>query len=414
MTNIDPQLLVSITEIQLDTINHTIDNHIIDTQKDSQVINILKPRIEDTIVIEDYTIDTTGLKNLRNALNNRDNIYRPIRIAFVGDSYVEGDIFSQHIREGLQNVYGGSGVGYMNMHSEFPGFRRSIRQSSNGWQTHDFINKNINTHYLYISQQYFTPKEECAHSSYKGTDYAHHLNEWNCSKFLFISSSNTTINLKTSGEWISHNVIGAKDSVQCIETIGHTNQFSLKTNSNDIIGLGVWLEDLSGITVDCMSTRGSSGISLSKVNMDLTRQISKFIQYDMIILEFGMNAMTPGQTDFSAYMTHMGKVITHMRNCYPNADLLIMGVGDRGEKIGGIIKTMRGVEEMIKSQRQLAQKHHCLFWDTREAMGGENSAANWANRKPAYVNKDYIHLSYKGGQALADEFVKSLLHALNE
>ena len=40
-------------------------------------------------------------------------------MAVVGDSYIEGDIFTQDPRELFQDAYGGEGVGCVNMHSDF-------------------------------------------------------------------------------------------------------------------------------------------------------------------------------------------------------------------------------------------------------------------------------------------------------
>ncbi len=373
----------------------------------------IAPRVGDMVIIEDYSDNRDGLFNLKRAIANRDNLGRPVRIAFLGDSYIEGDIFSQHVREGLQNEYGGSGVGYVNMHSEFPGFRKSIKQRSSGWSTHDFINGNISRKNVFIAQQYFSAQGN-AKSTYTGTDYANHLSNWERSKFVFISPASMSISLKIGETWENYDIAGATDSVQCIDVSQPTSEFGVKVNSTNFIGLGVWLEGNNGITVDCMSTRGSSGLTLTRVSKDLTKQLSNYIEYDLIILEYGINAMSTGQTDFSAYAQHIGKVIEHLRDCYPNSDILLMGIGDRGEKRNGVVKTMKNVPNMIKAQRGLAMESKCLFWDTREAMGGEDAAAKWANNKPAYVNKDYIHLSYQGGRVLANEFVKSLIHAINE
>ena len=75
-------------------------------------------------VIEDYTDGSVGLYHLRRAIADP----RRARIAVVGDSYIEGDIMTQDLREMLQGAYGGTGTGYMSMYSAFPGFRRSVRQ----------------------------------------------------------------------------------------------------------------------------------------------------------------------------------------------------------------------------------------------------------------------------------------------
>ena len=91
----------------------------------------IDPRRDGYVAIEDYTPGGTGISRLRNAFSQSRE--RCVRVAFVGDSYIEGDIFTQDVRSQLQDIYGGAGVGYVNMYSEFPGFRRSVRQSGSGW-----------------------------------------------------------------------------------------------------------------------------------------------------------------------------------------------------------------------------------------------------------------------------------------
>ena len=45
-------------------------------------------------------------------------------------------------------------------------------------------------------------------------------------------------------------------------------------------------------------------------------------------------------------------------------------------------------------------------------MGGNNAIVSWCKNND--VNKDYIHLSTKGGERLAKIFVESLLNSINE
>ena len=73
---------------------------------------------------------------------------------------------------------------------------------------------------------------------------------------------------------------------------------------------------------------------------------------------------------------------------------------------------MKTAAAMTAAQRDIARNTGCVFWDTREAMGGENSIVAWAKADPPRANKDYIHLTHHGGSVLAKEFVKSLLHAV--
>ncbi len=159
-----------------------------------------------------------------------------------------------------------------------------------------------------------------------------------------------------------------------------------------------------------MSSRGFSGITLSRINPELCRQLGSVIDYNLIILEFGINAMSSSQKNYSVYSDRMVGVINHVRQCYPCADILLMGVGDRGEKRGGVVRSMATAPAMISAQRDAARKAHCLFWDTREAMGGEDAVVEWCNA--GLINKDYIHMTHKGGARLADALFNALQHSL--
>lgn len=365
------------------------------------IISPVKPsRVGELVKIEDYTTLGTGMARFKEALGSGSLA----RVAVVGDSYIEGDIFTQDLRALLQEAYGGEGVGYVNMHSDFPGFRRSVKQSGDGWKTFT-ANKKADKEYLDIAEQYSIPKGT-ATSVYEGTNAYPQTKSWSRSKFLFISPDDITISVKTDGsEWEERNIAGSP-SVQCLEVGGPVSEFGIKTSATSLIGLGVWLDGASGVSVDCMSSRGFSGITLTKVNPDLSHEMAQYVDYDMIILEFGINAMSSKQKDYSVYCSRMVDVINHVRLCYPDADILLMGVGDRGERVGSQVKSMATAAAMISAQRDAARRAHCLFWDTREAMGGENAVVDWSSA--GHINKDYIHLTHKGGARLARELFNAI------
>lgn len=364
------------------------------------------PREGELVIIEDYTPEQRGLANLRSALSSG----RVARIAVVGDSYIEGDILTQDLREMLQNRYGGSGVGYVNMHSEFPGFRQSVRQSGTGWKEHDF--KKGKKDYIGLPQHYFTVEGK-ATASYKGVNKLQNLDRWDSSKFLFISPEDAEIRTRVDGEteWTAHSVSGS-DAVQQIAVNSPTGKFEVETSSPGVIGLGVWMDGTNGIAVDCMSSRGISGISLANIDDNFSAQLSRYIPYDLIILEFGMNAMSAKQTNYSVYGKQMAKVVEKLRRCYPSTDILVMGIGDRGQKIGGEVHSMATVNNMIGTQRDVARRTGTLFWDTREAMGGVDAVVRW-NRE-GNINKDYVHLSHKGGKKLAEPLFNAITNNLEK
>ena len=374
---------------------------------DTIIAPVRPSRQGELVVIEDYTTDSVGLIHFRDALAQPG----VARMAVVGDSWIEGDIFTQDLRAKLQEAYGGCGVGFVNMHSDFPGFRRSVKQGGKGWKNHLAGKKGTKPEWLSLSEQYATPEAGApATATYAGTKAFTTTEAWDASRLLFVAPTGGLISVKTGdGEWQQRN-IQPSDSVQCIDLQGPTSSFEVKSGSTDIIGLGVWLDGTSGVSLDCMSSRGFSGITLTKISPALCRQMARFVDYRLIILEFGINAMSAKQTDYSVYSSRMVGVINHVRQCYPRADILLMGVGDRGEKRGGAVASMLTAQNMIDAQRDAARRAHCLFWDTREAMGGDGAVVEWSSN--GLVNKDYIHMTHKGGARLAQELFNALQNSL--
>ncbi len=357
------------------------------------------------VKIEDFS--GTRLAKFRDAMAKRQT--RPVRIAIIGDSYIEGDIFSQNIREKLQEQYGGHGVGYLPLSSELTGFRQSIRQSCSGWKKHDF--RNNGKRYSTLSGIYHTPQGN-ATTTVKGSKKMAHSANWNNSRFLFIAPTATNITI-TSADGVPcvYNV-EPSESVQSIELNGETGELKLSAGSSDLIALGLYLNDNSGVTVDNMSIRGYSGIKHAEISTELATQMRQFIDYDLIIVEYGINALTSNITNYNYYTSAMEKAISRIRQAYPQADILVMGIGDRGEKKGTGVHSMKSVPYMVDQQREMAHRLGVAFWDTREAMGGEDAVVEWVKNRD--VNKDYIHLSFTGGDRLASLFVLSLNDMIND
>ncbi len=358
-----------------------------------QVKSVQNNRVGDNVVIEDYTINSCGAANLRRALVNRT--IRPARIAVIGDSYIEGDILTMNLRADLQDYYGGTGVGYMPLHSDLVGFRTSVKQKCSGWTAHD-IRKNCDNAYKWLSGEYFV-SSGTATTSYKGSSKLPHLSLWSMTKLLFVSPKDAKITISTDTETKTYDINGSPD-VQCLSVSGTTSSAEFKTSTPGVVALGAYLDGSSGVQVDCMSLRGNSGISHRQLNLSLASQLRQFVNYDMIIVEYGINALTSQQSNYNGYKKLMINVVKRLKACYPNADILIMGIGDRGQKIGSTVKSIPTAQYMVNAQRDVARETGTLFWDTREAMGGEDAVIEW--REKGMINPDYIHLNAKGGKAL--------------
>lgn len=357
----------------------------------------------------DYSPGKSNLRKLRKALGSASN--RLVRWAVIGDSYIEGDIFTQNIREALQENYGGRGAGYLPAFSEIPGFRRSVVQSCTDFELLDFRKKSQNPYCML--QGVAAKAMEGASTTFNGTNKISHAGAWNKSRILFKTPGGGSLKVRVGTDknvpWKTFRY-QPSDSLHCIEIDEETSRLSIASVTPGIIIQGVYLDDNNGVAVDNMSIRGYAGIRHDEINNDLIKESRREIDYDVIMLEFGINALSASQTNYDAYGKKMIEVVESIKRLYPEAVIIIMGIGDRGEKRGGEIHSMTTVDAMTAVQRSVAATTGSVFWDTREAMGGEDAVVDWV--KQGDINKDYIHLSFNGGKRLSQLFIEDLEEAL--
>lgn len=382
-------------------------------KKDTVVIRKDPERVHDGIVLfEDYSDDESGLSHLCNAMDNSEN--RPVRIAFLGDSFIEADILTQNIREELQGRFGGRGVGYVPMTSMTAGFRRTVIHQFSRWSTVSVVNHTKpDKSSLSIAGQYFTA-EDGASATFKGTSALKSLDVFGSAKFLFVNRENTEIKLTVNKEEPRIYTPFPADSLQCIEVEGEISSLNIKlSRPSGFTAFGVYLNDKTGICVDNYSLRGTSGTNLAQVNLLLSHEMSQYVNYDLIVLEYGQNVVSRDVYNYNSYAERMIKVVRHLKECYPESDILIMGVGDRSKRGTRGFETMPEIYEMIDAQRKVAQETKSVFWDTFTAMGGENSMLSYVEHKPVWANKDYTHITHAGGRPIAAKFVEALLYRYN-
>src|SRR5689334_20420684 len=93
-------------------------------------------------LITNFNADTNQvvLKKFAEKLHElRSGKKRKIRVAYFGDSMIEGDLISQTLRKGLQGVFGGYGVGFVPINSPVAKYRISAyTDCSDSWAEENF------------------------------------------------------------------------------------------------------------------------------------------------------------------------------------------------------------------------------------------------------------------------------------
>ncbi len=155
--------------------------------------------------------------------------------------------------------------------------------------------------------------------------------------------------------------------------------------------------------------RGNSGGPLKLLKPDFIRQFDAYRNYDLVVIQVGLNAVTNSLNNIRWYEAELDRTFSHLRSCFPGKPILVVSVGDRAGKNGTDLATMRGVPAIVAMQRTLARKHGFLFFDLFHGMGGPGTMVQMAQHKPRLANTDYTHLTHEGGRVIGYMFARLFL-----
>lgn len=381
---------------------------------------IIKPVFVDTcktgmVCIEDYSDSTMrGMSHFYDALEQSASARRPVRIAYFGDSFIEGDILTSDLRAMLQSRFGGCGVGYVPVTSRVAGFRPTVRHEFSGWQSHSVTDSVGFNHRLQdLSNHYYIPSAGASVTLKGQHTYASHLESCDESSFYFMASDSVWLSAVTNQrDTVSYAFSG--DSTLQVATVRgaiRNVNWTIEKFDSTVIGYGVTMDGNRGVIVDNFSTRGSSGQQLGGVPMQVLRAYNRLRTYDLIVLQYGLNVASEGITNYRYYTSDMVRIINHLKTAFPKASILLVSVGDREAKTEtGELRTMPAVKSLVRYQQALAAETHIAFWNLFEAMGGEGGMVRLVESKPQMANYDYTHINFRGGKHLAELLFETLMY----
>ena len=361
------------------------------------------------IRFDDYSTNNNGLHLFFSKLLNQKALGRPVRIAFFGDSFIEGDILSGDLRRLFQENFGGRGVGMMPVTSQVNNFRKTVVHQFSAWNTHSF-NSNFDKSKLGINGNVYIPNKN-AWVYYQGVD--NNLLD-TCSRisvFYSLPDGETKIYYKKNKGVSYYEKLPKAENVGCVNIDGSCGNIQISFPQMSQLHIyGVSMEDTTGVILDNYSLRGFSGTGLHRLSKEKLSCFNEILQYDLIILGFGLNVAEANRTEYKSYEKEMIQTIDHLKSSFPNASVLLIGVPDRCHKINGGYETMPGILSMIEYQKNICQKSEIVFWNLFEAMGGKNSMPLFVNSNPPKASKDYTHLTFAGGEYLGNLLYETFMY----
>lgn len=368
------------------------------------------------VCIEDYADDTQrGMQPLYTALTGSNDLDRPVRIAYFGDSFIEVDILTSDLRALFQERFGGCGVGYLDAAPPYADNRATVRQKSGGWTDHCVLKKEgLDASLLNIGQHYFRP-QGTAWTEVHGVRQPR-LDTAEVHTIYLRTNAPARVGLKLDdGPMYALQSVGG-GHVEALSHTGRAGKVKWQVPSaGGTICWGIAEEGSRGVSLDNLSLRGSSGYTLTEIPLQTLNEMNAVRPYDLVVLQFGLNVANKKQTDYSGYAKQLKSLVEHIKAGFPTAGVLIVGVGDREDRLAdGQLHTLPGIKSLMRYQQNVAAECNVAFWNLFDAMGGEGSIQRMAEAKPAEAGKDYTHINARGGKRIAGILFKSLIHGYEQ
>jgi len=327
-----------------------------------------------------------------------------IRIAYFGDSMIEGDLITQTLRELLQKRFGGAGVGYVPITSIVAGFRQTARADySRGWTDNNF-KSNSGLQPLFISGHAFSSQ----------SDWARYTNATR------VDSNQILEKVLLCGPADQASLF-VNDELQDLTATRSFNRIVLRTDADRTLKIGatattpvlygISFETSDGILVDNFSFRGITGIELAKLSANWLRSIQEQQPYDLIVFQYGVNLLfRPMDKDFKWYGRAMQPVIERFKQQFPTADVLVVSTADRAFRYQGTYASAMGIDSLVRVQAKTAFDARVAFYNQFATMGVTNSIVDWAKRNPPWAGRDHVHPNARGAAWLGETLYAALLH----
>ncbi|HLW39209.1 MAG TPA: hypothetical protein VKX31_02375 [Brumimicrobium sp.] len=365
-------------------------------------------------------------KKLKNASNNK------IRILHYGDSQIEGDRMTGFLRQRLQSQFGGSGPGFVPAIDVYPTVTYENEYSPNFMRYTNFGGRALesNRYGILNSVGRFTPE----YPDSVNRDSLEVVNAWiqiapgkraySRAKFynrIDLHYSDATekclLNIYQNDELVKTDSLIADGEyhVYSYPTANDPQQvrfeFQSKVSPNV---LGFSLDGISGIQVDNIAMRGSSGTFFGRIDQNLASRIYKEQNAELFIMQFGGNAVPYINDSTSAQRTvrYFRGQLNTIKKIRPNAAIIVIGPSDMSVLIEGEYTTYPllpyYVELMIKATKEIGG----AYFDMYEAMGGEDAMVAWVEN--GLASTDHIHFTNKGASIAAQKFYDALMTAYNK
>lgn len=416
----------SLSEQDLDAVlaNDTLVNDVRHASYDSLIQSIHKIEITDE-----------GRQNLYHFFSKLDG-QKLTRVMHYGDSQLEGDRITSFLRDKLQKKFGGSGPGLRPAVQPYDYVFSAVQENSENWKRYP-IYGNVDSlveHNRYGVMGAFSRFAPPVSDSIQFKDSVfyeenlriaatnisfHKAREYKRLR-LFYGNAKRPVDFQVLvkdsvfykgrlKEYIDYGVVK-------INLPDSTDAVILKFSGWDSPDIyGIELASDSGVVVDNIALRGSSGTIFTQTDFAHSTKMYNDLNPAFFILQFGGNVMPyiKDQKAIDSYGRWFTAQIHRLKQSCPDAAILVIGPSDMSTKVKDQFVTYDYLPAVVEALRNAAMSTGSGYWDMYMAMGGHNSMPGWVNAQPELARPDYTHFSAKGSRLIANMFYNALILEYN-
>ena len=333
-----------------------------------------------------------------------------VRIAWLGDSMIEGDLLTQTFRKRIQQFFGSYGVGFIPGTSVTAMYRTTVTHKWSGtWDEENFKTRDLtgplflSGHLFYTNDATITLKDNTVKDSAQALE-----------KSIICGYVPNPFSITVNGAPLQINAGKRFNKIPVDSSASHTISVAFGSGKKPVYGIS--MEPKNGVVIDNFSFRGITGIELGKLDTNFLQSIQQEDHYDLVVLEYGANLMfRPDDSDYSWFQKHIIPVVRRLQQAMPNTEFLLISTSDRAFRYGEQWQTARGINNLIKSQAEVAYGNGAAFFNMFKSMGGAGTIVRWADSSsPSLANKDYIHPNQRGAEILGNMFFDCFMKDYNK
>ena len=338
------------------------------------------------------------------------------RVGHYGDSSIATDLITSTLRVNLQARFGDAGHGFVLAAKGYiPYKHRGVQQSSNpdSWELREVVRRqDRDGRYGYGGVQSRAMRGSWARiGTAKRGAVGTRASRFDIYFEQRPRGGKFSVRVdKQDREIVSTETEAVGDGVHSIEVPDGAHSIELRYHrGGPVTFYGVAVErEGPGVVYDSLGLVGARANRLLNFDEAHIRRQLQLRGTNLIVLGFGGNEASDDRTEEMFYEDYM-KVLRRMRQGRGDLACLVFAPLDQARRTRGRIRTLPTIPLIVAAQRRAAFDSGCAFYDTWQAMGGEDAMRRWYHARPRLAMGDFRHATPAGYEIIGNMFYKALL-----